>query len=263
MGNASHNRAGSPHSLFSEWTKIARRVHSAKRVAVFLDFDGTLVGFKKNPAEVRLEASTRSLLERLACHPRVMLAFISGRSRADLRRRVGVRGALYLGLHGFESRAGIRVSAASRRRLLAARRLIASHINGLLGIWIQDKHGCIVVHYRGAAAASAAKARAAVRHAVRQGNAPLQILPGKQMWELLAPEIKGKGEAASALVRASGRGVLPFFLGDADTDEMAFAALRGAVTVRVGYYKRTKAQYSVRNPDEVRIFLERLLDVLE
>ncbi|MGH9450528.1 MAG: trehalose-phosphatase [Terriglobia bacterium] len=249
-----------PVPLFSHWTRVAGRIRRAKRVALLLDFDGTLVTFKRDPKEVHLEAATRRVLERLARRPRVVLAFISGRRRADLRRRVGVSGALYFGLHGFERGPRVRVSAASRRGLRRALDLVTAAILDLPGVWAEDKHGCVVVHYRGVPGPAAAKARAAVRRAVKEEA--IEILPGKKMLELLAPEIKGKGEAAAALVRASGRGVLPVFFGDTETDEMAFESLRGAITVKVGNGRNTRAHYTVRNPEDVRMFLERLEDVL-
>lgn len=237
---------------------MAERIRKAKRLILFLDFDGTLVGFKRNPEEVRLGERTRVLLQGLALHPRMTLVFISGRRRPDLIRRVGVGGARYVGLHGFQTRDGMRVSAASRRALLRVRKLIVDGIKDLAGIWLEDKQASLALHTRGATAASAAKARAVARRALKSNDARLGILRGKKILELLAPEVKGKGAAACEWVGELGRGVLAVYFGDDDTDESAFAALRGAVTVHVGSGSRTLARYRVRNPREVALFLERL-----
>ncbi|MGH9343295.1 MAG: trehalose-phosphatase [Terriglobia bacterium] len=236
---------------------------------LFLDFDGTLVGFKRNPAEVRLGDSERQLLERLSRHRRVSLVFISGRRRVDLKKQVAVRAAAYLGLHGFESRAGIRLSIESRQWLVRIRALVDERICGLRGVRLEDKRSSLALHYREAPAVLAAKARAAVMQVLAAERAPLHVLRGKKILEMLPPEIEGKGAAASMLVRNLGRGVLPVYFGDDATDEMAFVALRklarnggpDPVTVHVGN-GRTEAKYRVRTINEVRICLERLREAL-
>lgn len=257
-------------SLLEKWPEASRRLRRAKRIVLFLDFDGTLVGFKRNPDDVHLGDSERQLLERLSRLPRLSLVFISGRRRVDLKRRVGVRGAAYFGLHGFESRAGIRLSAASRRWLARIHKLLSKRIRGLRGIRLEDKRSSLALHYRDAPAAAAAKARAAVRQALAQERTPLRILRGKKILEMLPPEIEGKGAAASALVQSLGCDVLPVYFGDDATDEMAFVALQKLgcdggprpVTVHVGSGDRTEAQYRVRTVDEVRTCLEWLAETL-
>lgn len=248
-------------SLFGEWPRVARRIRRARHLALLLDFDGTLVGFKKNPAEVRLAPQARLLLTRLARQPDVTVAFISGRRRADLRKRVAVPDAVYMGLHGFERRPGSRVSAASRRALERTLKRVNSATAEFPGVWAEDKHGCVVLHYRGVPGPIAAQARRAARRALDGEN--VRVLAGKKMLELLAPEIKGKGEAAHSLLHDAGDGALPIFLGDTHTDEMAFRALPEAITVKVGNHVKTQANYYVRDPSEVRVFLERLEKTLE
>lgn len=239
---------------------MKRRIRSAPRVVLLLDFDGTLVGFKKNPAEVRLEGQVRQILTRLAKDRRVTLAVISGRRRADLRRRVAVPGAIYMGLHGFERHPRERVSAASRRSLKRALERVQVAISGYPGVWVEDKHGCVVLHYRGVPALVAARACRAARHSLQDDS--IRLLPGRKMLELLPPEIKGKGDAACSLVCTSGGPALAIFAGDTETDEMAFEALPRAITVKVGDHRRTRANYYVRDPSEVHLFLERLEETL-
>ncbi len=257
-------------SFLKKWPAALGRLRRAERIVLFLDFDGTLVGFKRNPEDVRLDDSGRRLLERLSRHPRVDLVFISGRRRVDLKRRVGVRGAAYFGLHGFESRAGIRLSAPSRRWLARICKLVSRRLRGLRGVWLEDKRSSLALHYRDAPAAAAAKARTAVKQVLAAERAPLRVLRGKKILEMLPPEIEGKGAAASALVQSLGPGALPVYFGDDATDEMAFVALRKLgrnggphpVTVHVGSGSRTEAQYRVRTVNEVRICLEWLAETL-
>lgn len=252
-----------PKPLFANWRRVASRIRRADRVALFLDFDGTLAGFRKNPAEVRLDPSTRARLEALADNPKLVLAFVSGRRRADLRQLVGIKKALYLGLHGFQKTAASKVCAHSRRAVLLAHRQIAARINGLPGVQIEDKGASLVVRYRGAPAAAAAKARLAARNALRIPGIGLKVLQGKQIVELLVPEVTGKGKAAREILEGVAPGALPVYVGDDRTDETAFHELRDGVTIKVGTNRRTRAAYWVRDPGEVSIFLGRLASILE
>jgi trehalose 6-phosphate phosphatase len=73
-----------------------------------------------------------------------------------------------------------------------------------------------------------------------------------------------KGKALFSLLRTlrlDGGDVLPFYIGDDVTDEDAFRALKGrgiGIVVRDHPYE-TAAAYSLKNPDEVREFLLKLI----
>ena len=72
------------------------------RILIGCDFDGTLAPIVAHADDARLPASTLAVLQRLISFPGVTLAFISGRSLADLQQRVNLAGALYAGNHGLE-----------------------------------------------------------------------------------------------------------------------------------------------------------------
>lgn len=250
-------------SLFGCWNAFAARVRRSRRLLLLLDFDGTLVGFQPNPEKVKLGAPLRRLLTRLARHPRVTLGFVSGRRRADLSRRVGVRGALYYGLHGWESRrGGVRLKSAPRKQIEAAQTQLAARIKGLPGVWLEDKQASLVLHYRESPPAAARRAQAAARAVLRSFAPHLRGLPGKKIWELLPAGLPGKGDAVTSLANGHSRGALTIYAGDDTTDEPAFAALRRGVTIHVGGNRRTQARYRVRDPREMNRFLERLEGLL-
>ncbi|HUH08897.1 MAG TPA: trehalose-phosphatase, partial [Egibacteraceae bacterium] len=78
-----------------------------RRLALFCDFDGTLVEFQPHPAAVRLPGDRRALLERFVDHPATSLGIVSGRRLADVRERTGLPGTAYFaGLHGLEIEGG-------------------------------------------------------------------------------------------------------------------------------------------------------------
>jgi trehalose-phosphatase len=215
-----------------------------------LDFDGTIVPIQPRPEMVRLDSATRRLLGRLAKHPRLTVCIVSGRRLADLRRRARVPGVRYVGLHGWES--DKKSPVAIKNNLLdQVKRLLRKSLGSLTGIRLEDKGISLAVHYRGATNRTALQAGALLRKTLKPFEPNLHVLKGKKVWEVLPPEVQGKGRAVRLLLKDLPRGALPIYLGDDTTDESAFAELRRGITVRVGGHRRTKARFYLRNPDEV------------
>ena len=77
--------------------EIAR---SGDRLAVFLDYDGTLTPIVSHPEDAWLSDSMRQTLRSLAA--RLPVAILSGRDLDDVRGRVYVDGIAYAGSHGFD-----------------------------------------------------------------------------------------------------------------------------------------------------------------
>src|SRR6266550_3183856 len=71
-----------------------------KRIAMFLDYDGTLTPIVSHPEDAWLSDSMRRTLRELAA--RMPVAISSGRDLDDVRRRVDIAGIVYAGSHGFD-----------------------------------------------------------------------------------------------------------------------------------------------------------------
>ncbi|SPF55892.1 hypothetical protein SBA4_7530003 [Candidatus Sulfopaludibacter sp. SbA4] len=85
----------------------------------------------------------------------------------------------------------------------------------------------------------------------------------REKFVFLPREIGDKGTAVRhQLSRLAGH-VLPIYAGDDRTDESAFAALSEGITIRVGRRALTRAQFQLRDPGEVRSFLEKLGECLQ
>lgn len=248
--------------LLERWTTVRPRLLAAERIALFLDFDGTLAPLCSHPADAEISPPTRRVLGRLARHPRVKLWVVSGRRVADLRQRVRLRGVRCIGLHGWEHGNGKLKRTRTHKFIQRLRRQVAARLAKIEGVWVEDKFISFVVHYpsgdgrrRTLAALRKALAR---RDGLAQARSKVRVLEGKKVWEILPLEIKGKGAAVRGLLAELKGRVLPIYLGDDMTDESAFESLRGGITVRVGTPRRTKARYELRSPNEVRQFLQKL-----
>jgi trehalose 6-phosphate phosphatase len=250
---------GRPRSAFRSWPEIRERLRAAKRWAFFLDFDGTLVNLRQRPGDVRMPRSAKLVLKRLASHPNVRVAIVSGRTLRNVRALIAVNGLSYFGVHGGE-REGKPVALAvkSRRALEAAKRSARHDLGGVRGIWIEDKGLSFAVHYRDAGSAAAASAGAALSSFAEASGNTLHVLHGSYVWEVLPREIPGKFTAVGDVLGRTRHGTAVVYVGNDGTDEVAFAHLPGGITVRVGREPRTCARYSVRNPAEVLRLLARM-----
>jgi trehalose 6-phosphate phosphatase len=244
--------------LFKHWAAVARRLRRARRIALMLDFDGTLAPICSHPNEVRMSQSARRALRRLAGHPRVRISVISGRRLPDVRRHVGVRGINYLGLHGWERGQNKKATLGLHRFVQRLRHEVESKLAGAPGVWVEDKYVGFTVHCRLTPVRELGRARASLDEALAPYLSRVRILNGKKVWEVLPLEVKGKGAAVRGVLKETGGAALPIYAGDDLSDESAFEALPRGITVRVGSPRRTHARYKLCHPEEVCEFLERL-----
>jgi trehalose 6-phosphate phosphatase len=244
--------------LFEHWESVGRRLRGAGKIALFLDFDGTLAPICPHPDEVKIPPHTRRILQHLARHPRVSLYVISGRRMADVRRHLRIGRITYLGLHGWERSNGKLNESETFRFMRRLRREVEKKMEGLEGIWVQDKSIVFVVHYRRAGDPARHRARAVLETVLARAGSRVRLMEGKKVWEILPVELKGKGEAVLRLLRESEERLLPIYLGDDTTDEAAFAALPRGITVRVGDPHPTHARFELRDPGEACEFLRKL-----
>jgi len=236
-------------------------VRAASHWALILDFDGTLVPVVENPHEVSLDPSVRRVLRRLAQHPGTSVYIMSGRRLADLRRQVGVPGVHLLGLHGWERR-GAKLPPEQKDLLLQAKQWLAEWLPPLTGVMVEDKGGILAVHYRGARLPEVRFAEHVMLIARDQFRPGLRLLKGKKIWELIPRAIPGKGPITQGLLELMPAGTLPILIGDDASDEAAFAVLRNGLAIHVGGKVKTRANFCLHDPGEVREFLGRLEAVI-
>jgi trehalose 6-phosphate phosphatase len=242
-------------------------------LSILLDIDGTLAPIAPRPDQAKVPAETCKALERLIAIPDAHVAVVTGRSVADGRRIVPLKGLGVIGNHGFEvlGESGEVISEPDAVSYLDSVRKAAAELHPLeqqiQGVVLEDKHWTLSVHYR-LAPRPAIKGIADKVHTTAR-ELGLKVTKGKEVLELRPPLEVNKGTAAVLWVKRLGlsSSASVLYVGDDRTDEDAFRELRAAfskaVTIRVGdpdHGETTEAEFRLETPAEVKDFLVALAE---
>mgnify|MGYP006288635199 CR=1 FL=1 len=240
--------------------------------AVFLDYDGTLTPIVSRPDLAIMSDAMRDVIGELAQHCTV--AIISGRDRANVEQLVDLEKVIYAGSHGFDIAGpdGLRLEHEGGRQCLPAlddaEQVLKKSVGGIDGILVERKRYAIAIHYRNVDPQRVNEIERAVND-VAESHESLRQSTGKKIFELHPNIDWNKGRAVLWLLDTldlDRPDVLPFYIGDDLTDEDAFRAFeeRGiGMAIGVGELpEQTAARYRLRNVDDVRAFLNELLNVL-
>ncbi len=211
--------------------------------ALFCDVDGTVSPIVADPYAAEVPAAFRAQLvalqERLA-----LLAFVTGRDVRQARAMVGVAGATYVGLHGFDFLAadGSVVRDPTAEPYVAAVQLMAARVRDLdaaaLGLVVENKGPVLDLHYRRAADPAATLAVLEERILAPARALGLAVTTGHCLVELRPPEPVDKGTAVRSLLDRTadaGRPIrIALFLGDDLTDRHGFDAVHDWAAARAG-----------------------------
>lgn len=226
------------------------------RLALFFDFDGTLVDIAATPDAIRVKPGLGAMLETLAAQHGNRLALISGRSLADICSHIGSPRIAMAGSHGIERRtmAGevLGVSpAALPSDALAEIELLVARVPGLA---LEEKSFGAAVHFRQAPALGEKIAAEAETIAATHG---LVVKHGKCVVEFVRPGADKAGAVDAFMAKERFAGSLPIFIGDDLTDEDAFAAVErhGGFGIIVGPRSTTRARFKLRDPVAVHEWL--------
>jgi trehalose 6-phosphate phosphatase len=248
------------------WEALIARL--SRRLALFLDYDGTLVDIAPRPELAAMPAPARALLARLAALWPV--AVVSGRDLADLHALVGLDELVYVGSHGFDiagpdiERGPKLVGDDHAVALHDAWSALAARLADVVGVIVERKRFAITVHYRLVAEGRVAEVAGAV-HEVAAREPRLKVTSGKRLVELRPNLDWDKGSAVLWLLeqrKFAAPGTVPLFVGDDETDEDAFRALhrRGTTIVVADPPRPSHADYHLPDTNEVTALLTRLAE---
>jgi trehalose 6-phosphate phosphatase len=203
--------------------------------ALFLDFDGTLVGLAPTPEAIEIPPALVPLLGDLRDLLGGALAVVSGRQIDSIDRFLAPLRLPAAGEHGVQRRDAEGHMQEQRAPDLASILDVANELARVHeGLLVERKHAAIALHYRLAPQLEAV-CRDAMSRAIA-GHPQLELMHGKFVFEVKPAGIN-KGLAIDAFMsEAPFAGRRPVFAGDDTTDESGFAIVqpRGGIAIKVG-----------------------------
>jgi trehalose 6-phosphate phosphatase len=258
---------GAQTSALEKWEEIAERLRDSDPV-IFLDYDGTLAPVASVPSQPVLSDRMRSTLRRLV--KLCPVALVSGRDLRDLRRRVGLKDVVYLASGGLEAHGplGRYVQAGEESfapSLNCAESDLRFAIGNIRGALVERRTFSVAMHHRLVDPKDMPRLMDAFDDVARR-HPELKVVRGKRALELRAHTEWDRGRAVELVVaKLRLRDAMPVYIGDDRTDEAAFEAIgEKGITILVAEDAReTAAQYVLSDYEEVRQFLEHVIEVLE
>lgn len=230
--------------------------------ALFLDVDGTLVGFAERPDAVHLLPAVRTAVERISARLEGAVALVSGRPLAQLDALFAPLRLPAAGLHGHQLRdangqvldPGADENTSDWLHALHQQAMRFAH--GYPGVLVEDKGASLALHWR-AAPHAAEEVRAFAERHIR-GHGRYRLQPGDHVVEFV-PVDSDKGRAVRRMMQQLPfRGRLPVFLGDDLTDEYGFQAANAqhGWSVLVGERDESAAVFQLPDVHGVHAWLQ-------
>ncbi|HET9588099.1 MAG TPA: trehalose-phosphatase [Anaerolineales bacterium] len=248
---------------------------AARRLWLFLDYDGTLADFAPTPDHIEPDPRLIHLLEDLARNPALRITILSGRRLGHIRRLLPLSGIFLAGSYGLEllTPGGETIHRVDYEKIRPFLDQIGPKweqaIGDRNGFYLEDKGWAIALHARFADDADARQVLAQARQAVSREDLAdgFRILGGHKFLEI-APSLASKRDAVSYLLE---RYPLPearlLYIGDDDKDEEAFSLIHakggGAVKVRQPSQasQPTEADFFLDSPKDTVRWLENLANL--
>ncbi|KAF7824885.1 trehalose-phosphate phosphatase A-like [Senna tora] len=274
-------------SALASFEKIANYA-KGKRIALFLDYDGTLSPIVDNPDCAFMSESMRSAVKKVA--ELFPTAIISGRSRDKVYEFVGLTELYYAGSHGMDIIGPVRQSISDNNpncirstnnkckevnlfqpaaeflpMIDEVFRSLVECTNDIKGASVENNKFCVSVHYRNVDDKYWDIVGQRVVDILKD-YPRLRLTHGRKVLEVRPVINWDKGKAVTFLLESLGLSncddVLPIYVGDDRTDEDAFKVLRegnrGYGILVASAPKESNAVYSLRDPLEVMEFLKSL-----
>ncbi|XP_065357113.1 trehalose-phosphate phosphatase isoform X3 [Calliphora vicina] len=133
--------------------KLPGFLNPNKTLAVLFDYDGTLAPIADNPNKTVMPVATEVILNKIAKHPKIFLAVISGRGLRDVQTRVGINGIMYGGNHGIEiesadgSRHDYKLPTEVQENYAKLVKELKENVEKNKA-WVEDKKVSLTYHYR-------------------------------------------------------------------------------------------------------------------
>jgi trehalose 6-phosphate synthase/phosphatase len=236
-------------------------LNATKRI-LFLDYDGTLVGFQTDVNKASPDEELYRIFEQLAADPANNVVLISGRKHENLEEWFGHLKLNLIAEHGaWQKRKGHdweRVPGLTDSWKQDVSPILETFTDRTPGSFVEEKSYSLVWHYRRVQRELGELRANELMTNLRlyAGDKGLHILPGNKVVEIKNGEVNKGRAALSCLEKDTFDFILA--LGDDHTDEDLFKVLpHHAFSIKVGG-SISAARYFLSNHKEVRRLLNAL-----
>ncbi|WP_293299667.1 bifunctional alpha,alpha-trehalose-phosphate synthase (UDP-forming)/trehalose-phosphatase [Pedobacter sp. UBA4863] len=242
---------------------ISRYAATQKRI-IFLDYDGTLVGFKTNIDEASPDEELLQLLNDFAEDTQNTLVIISGRKHETLQQWFGHLNIGIIAEHGaWQKKQGEEwhsLPLLNDQWKSEIKSILTTYTDRTIGSFIEEKSFSIVWHYRKTESGlGELRANEIINNMrVLAADKGLQIMPGNKVIEFRNMEVN-KGKAAMNWMHETAYDFI-LAMGDDHTDEDLFKAMpNNGITIKVGS-EVSEAKFYLNDHLEVRELLRSILE---
>jgi len=241
--------------------QITKKYSAAASRIIFLDYDGTLMGFDKDPQKVKPDPELVGILKKLTSDPSNHVVIISGRDKETLGKWFPPPWKIsFVAEHGVWSKTPdsewSMMEQIDKNWMEIIEPILEFYVDRTPRSFIERKNYSLVWHYRNADPDLGEIRSWELKDELKAlvGNLNLEIMDGDKVIEIKNSGIN-KGRGALHEMGEESYDFI-FAIGDDWTDEYTFGALpEEAVTIKVGT-KTTKADYYVESVGDVRKILK-------
>lgn len=248
------------HALMSD---MLQHYKNARKRILFLDYDGTLMPFNKDPEKVRPDSQLLDILERICSDENNTVVIVSGRDKESLDQWLGHLNADMIAEHGVwlkENRPYWSLfEYITDEWKVEIKPILEMYVDRTPGSFIEHKDYSLVWHFRKADIAfGELRSRELINHLqVMLTNSNIKILEGNKVIEIKNSEIN-KGRAALKWLQEEYDFIMA--VGDDWTDEDTFQVMpESAYTIKVGF-SPTNARYNIESHEDLRGLLNLLAE---
>ncbi|MEM1339027.1 MAG: bifunctional alpha,alpha-trehalose-phosphate synthase (UDP-forming)/trehalose-phosphatase [Bacteroidota bacterium] len=237
----------------------------ANKRLLFLDYDGTLVGFHKDPQKASPDTELYELLDALHHQEGTTLFLISGRDKEtfskwflDKKYNMIVEHGVWISRNGESFQLLEKVKKAWMDKITP---VLESFVDRTPGSFIEEKNYSLAWHYRNTDPDFGEKRATELNTVLTSliGNDDISVLNGNKVMEVKSSNVN-KGRAAARMLSEKDYDFI-FSIGDDWTDEFMFQELPStAFTIKVGL-KKTQAKYHVEGVKRVRELLKSFVNL--
>lgn len=239
---------------------------SGKKLAFFLDYDGTLTPIVDRPEYAVVSSEMRKILKQLSS--KYPTAIVSGRLKKNVENLVGIKGLFYAGSHGFEISGPNTLMIHPQAKefvplILEVTNKLKEELSNIEGVIIEEKKLSVAVHYRLVNQEYWDRIKDVVKKSIC--NLPsLRLMKGKKVFEIMPATDWNKAKAVRWIMQVLGLDwdtTSVIYLGDDTTDEDVFRFIRTrGLGILVSENPRpSAAEFRLASPDEVGKLFKKIL----